>query len=149
MKCGADLSKVSEFSPQIEKLVNTPTPYIPLASQELPVTNEQPKRKLNICSPKTMYTQPESRSSSPMTSPPRAPPSPPPPPKFQFVDDCPSLRFARPVRLLLPELNPGYVDYLLPLENFATIFVDITLEEVKAMIFNPLVSQVVPNNMIM
>lgn len=70
----------------------------------------------------------------------RSPPSPPSPPRMNLIAPlfAPVL-FFRPVRPLLPELNPGYVDYLLPdsLVEPTEYHSDLTLQEVKALILNP------------
>ena len=84
-------------------------------------------------------------------SPTFTPPQSPPPPRLQLVRNETSIYFARPVRPLLPELNPGYIDYLLPedLENPSGVFSDVSLQMVKLMMLNLLVAPEIAQNMIM
>ena len=79
--------------------------------------------------------------------PPSSPPSPPSHPRVQVVKDITSVRLAGPVRQLMPELNPGYIDYLLP--KTPDIYLEISPNKVKALLLNPLLTPEVYKNPIM
>ena len=87
-------------------------------------------------------------SSSP---PPASPPSPPSPPRIHFVRALNPIVFSRPVRPLMPELTPGFVDYYLP-DTFlhpTDFHTELSLQQVKALILNPLLMPEAANHLMM